>query len=48
MRTEQEILQICLEIAENMWVEAEIDHRGYCEVDAFLLKELIAHLQTLN
>lgn len=48
MRTEKELLEICLEIAENMFNEAEIDHRGYCEVDAFSLKELIAHLHTLN
>ena len=48
MRTEKEILEICLEIAENMWKDANVDGFGNCIVDAHELKVLLTLLHVLN
>ena len=48
MRTEQEILEICIELVENILKDANVDGFGNCIVDAHELKVLLTLLHVLN
>lgn len=48
MRTEKELLEICIEIVQNILKDANIDGFGNCIVDASELKMLLTLLHVLN